>query len=196
MSKFDELRARIQADIFAGLPGHFGRLGWDADRLHSWQRDRLRALLARALSSSAFHARRLTGIDPERFELADLPCLPVMAKAQLMADDDAVSTDPRLNREESERALAATGTEPRPLPGGYLCMATGGSSGHRGIFGYDPSGVAEFAVAAPQRSRSKRQPRSPATRKRASCDAWPPRAFRPNARSTHSSRAECAIDRL
>jgi phenylacetate-coenzyme A ligase PaaK-like adenylate-forming protein len=145
MSKFDELRARIQADIFAGLPAHFSRLGWGADRLHSWQRDRLRALLACALSRSAFHARRLTGIDPERFELADLPCLPVMTKAQLMADYDAVGTDPRLNREESERALAGTGTEPRPLPGGYLCMATGGSSGHRGIFGYDPSGVAEFA---------------------------------------------------
>jgi phenylacetate-CoA ligase len=145
MTRFDELRARIQADIFAGLPAHFGRLSWSADRLHGWQRDRLRTLLACALSRSAFHARRLAGIDPDRFELADLPCLPVMTKAQLMADYDAVSTDPRLNREESERALAGTRTEPRPLPGGYFCLATGGSSGHRGIFGYEPAGAAEFA---------------------------------------------------
>jgi hypothetical protein len=27
---------RIQADIFAGLPGHVGRLGWSAARLRGW----------------------------------------------------------------------------------------------------------------------------------------------------------------
>jgi len=145
MTRFDELRARIQADIFAVLPAHFSRLGWSADRLHSWQRDRLRALLACALERSAFHARRLAGIDLERFELADLRCLPVMTKSELMAGFDEVSTDPRLNREAAESALTATGSEPRPLPGGNLCMATGGSSGHRGIFCYDPAGVTEFA---------------------------------------------------
>jgi phenylacetate-CoA ligase len=145
MAGFDDLRARIQADIFAGLPGHFARLGWSASRLRDWQRDRLRALLASARRRSAFHARRLDGVDPARFELADLSRLPVMTKAELMADFDAVSCDPLLTRAAAERALAATGTEPTPLPGGYLCMATGGSSGQRGIFAYDRAGVAEFA---------------------------------------------------
>jgi phenylacetate-CoA ligase len=145
MASFDDLRARIQADIFAGLPGHFARLDWSASRLSGWQRDRLRALLATATRRSAFHARRLDGVDPARFELTDLPRLPVMTKAELMADFDAVSCDPRLNRAAAERALAATGTEPTPLPGGYLCMATGGSSGQRGIFAYDQAGVAESA---------------------------------------------------
>jgi len=145
VSGFDELRARIQADVFAGLPAHFSRLTWSEDRLRGWQRDRLRALLATASRRSAFHRRRLAGIDPARFELADLSSLPVMTKAGLMADFDAASCDPRLTREAAERALAATGTEPRPLPGGFLCMATGGSSGQRGIFAYDRAGVAEFA---------------------------------------------------
>jgi phenylacetate-CoA ligase len=145
MAGFDSLRASIQAEIFAGLPGHFARLGWSASRLRSWQRDRLRGLLASAATRSAFHARRLDGVDPARFELADLSRLPVMTKAELMADFDAVSCDPLLNRTAAERALAATGTEPTPLPGGYLCMATGGSSGQRGIFAYDQTGVAEFA---------------------------------------------------
>ena len=144
MSGFDDLRARIQADIFAGLPAHFSRLTWSKDRLREWQRDRLRVLLATASTRSAFHHERLAGIDPARFELAGLPSLPVITKAELMANFDAVSCDPRLTREAAEHALAATGSEPRPLPGGYLCMATGGSSGQRGIFAYDQAGVAEF----------------------------------------------------
>jgi phenylacetate-CoA ligase len=45
---------------------------------------RLRALLARAIDGSPFHAARLAGIDPARFELADLPQLPVTTKAQMM----------------------------------------------------------------------------------------------------------------
>ena len=145
MNDFDDLRVRIQADIFAGLPAHFSRLGWSEGQLRGWQRDRLRALLATASRRSAFHRRRLAGIDPARFELADLPSLPVMTKAELMADFDAVSCDPRLTREAAEQALSATGSEPRPLPGGYLCLATGGSSGQRGIFAYDQAGAAEFA---------------------------------------------------
>ena len=145
MSDFDDLRARIQADIFAGLPAHFSRLSWSEARLRGWQRDRLRALLASATRRSAFHGRRLAGVDPARFELADLPSLPAMTKAELMADFDAVSCDPRLTRLAAERALAATGTEPVPLPGGYLCMATGGSSGQRGIFAFDGASVAEFS---------------------------------------------------
>jgi phenylacetate-CoA ligase len=144
MSGFDDLRARIQADIFAGMPAHFSRLAWSESQLHRWQRDRLRALLATATRRSAFHRRRLAGIDPARFELADLPSLPVMTKPELMADFDAVSCDPRLTRDAAEQALAATGSQPRPLPGDYLCMATGGSSGQRGIFAYDQAGVAEF----------------------------------------------------
>jgi hypothetical protein len=37
-------------------------------------------LLASATRRSAFHARRLDGVDPARFELADLPRLPVMTR--------------------------------------------------------------------------------------------------------------------
>ncbi|HYZ57405.1 MAG TPA: hypothetical protein VE733_28425 [Streptosporangiaceae bacterium] len=62
----------------------------------------------------------------------------------MMDHFDELISDRVLTREAAERALAATRAEPRPLPGGYLCMATGGSSGRRGIFAYDPAGVAEL----------------------------------------------------
>ncbi len=141
---FAELRDRIQARLLAGLPAHVDRLGWDTQRLREWQRDRLRRLLAVAKRRSAFHAGRLRGVDPARFELAGLAGLPVMTKAQMMAGDDTLVTDPRLTRAAAEAALAATGTEPRPLPGGFLCLATGGSSGERGIVAYAPEAAAEF----------------------------------------------------
>jgi len=98
------------------------------------------------LQHSAFHARRLQGIDPGQFDLADLARLPVMTKADMMADFDQVVTDHRCSRAAAERALAATSTEPVPMPGGFLCMATGGSSGQRGIFAYDAAGTAEFVT--------------------------------------------------
>jgi phenylacetate-CoA ligase len=139
-----ELRQGIQADIFAALPGHFRRLKWTRDQLGLWQRDRLRRLLAAAIQRSEFHARRLRDVDPARFELADLPNLPVMTKTQMMTHFDDLISDRALTREAAERALAATRDEPRPLPGGYLCMATGGSSGQRGIFACDQASAAEF----------------------------------------------------
>jgi phenylacetate-CoA ligase len=144
--RFGEVREQVQADIFTGLPERISRLGWDAARLRDWQRDRLRAMLSHAIARSGFHASRLRGIDPARFELADLASLPVMTKTQLMNAFDDVATDKRLNRAAAERALAATSGEPVPLPGGHLCMATGGSSGQRGIFGYDLAAVAEVVT--------------------------------------------------
>jgi phenylacetate-CoA ligase len=75
------LRARIGEAIGHHMPPHIARLGWDAGRLAAYQRDRLRALLARAIARSPFHAARLRGVDPDRFELADLARLPVMTKA-------------------------------------------------------------------------------------------------------------------
>ena len=143
-------RASVQRPARPHTGGHFRRTaralpaaGLAPDQLRDWQRDRLRRVLATAIQHSAFHARRLRGVDAARFELADLPSLPVMTKAQMMDHFDELISDRLLTREAAERALAATGAEPQPLPGGYLCMATGGSSGQRGIFAYDPAGVAE-----------------------------------------------------
>jgi phenylacetate-CoA ligase len=144
--EFPVLREHIQQQIFAHLPARMERMTWSAGQLREYQLQRLRALLAHARQHSAFHAGRLHDINPGRFELADLAGLPVMTKQQLMNAFDQVSTDKRLTRTAAEQALAATSTEPVPLPGGYLCMATGGSSGQRGIFAYSPAATAEFVT--------------------------------------------------
>jgi hypothetical protein len=125
----DALRARFGAALGRHLESDPGRPRGDAARLAARQRERLRALLARAAAGSAFHARRLAGVDPARFELADLACLPVMSKQQMMAGFDELATDRRLTRTRVERHLAASAAEPSLLLGRYVCLASGGSSG-------------------------------------------------------------------
>jgi hypothetical protein len=83
-TELELLRTRVSGAVGRQMPEHIGRLGWDAGRLAAYQRNRLRALLARAIAGSPFHARRLRGVDPDRFELADLARLPVMTKAEMM----------------------------------------------------------------------------------------------------------------
>ncbi len=141
----DLLRARMASAIGGQMPGHIGRLRWSAGQLTAFQRDRLRALLARAIERSPFHAERLRGIDPSRFELADLPRLPVMTKAQMMADFDRATTDRRLTRELVEQHLARSMAEPSMLLGEYVCLLSGGSSGLRGLVVQRVSEYADFA---------------------------------------------------
>ena len=143
----DALRARYGEAFAARLPDHIQRLPWDAERLAAHQRDRLRALLACAIERSPFHARRLEGIDPGRFELADLAGLPVMSKEQMMAGFDELATDRRLTRARTEQHLAASAEEPSLLAGRYVCLASGGSSGLRGTFVQTIEEFAEFSAS-------------------------------------------------
>jgi phenylacetate-CoA ligase len=128
------LQARASAELAWRLGQYTQRLGWDSGQLAAHQRDRLRALLEHAAEHSPFHARRLRGLRPERLELTDLVRLPVMTKSQMMASFDDVVTDRRLSRRLVEQHLAASAHEPGLLLDQYVCLASGGSSGLRGIF--------------------------------------------------------------
>jgi len=141
------LQARIESEFGPRLAAQLPRLGWDAGQLASHQTDRLRILLARAIERSPFHDRRLAGLDPARFGLADLARLPVMTKAQMMTSFNEVVTDRRLTRSQVEKHLQATGAEPALLAGDYVCLATGGSSGQRGVFVQTIGEYAEHAAA-------------------------------------------------
>lgn len=147
MDGLEHYRQRLQARVFAGAIEHVARLGWSSAQVAAHQAAGLRALLAQAQALSPFHARRLKGIDAERCQLADLPRLPVMTKAEMMADFDEVATDRRLTRAAVEQALAETADRPKPLFGDYVCYATGGSSGVRGIFAWDAEAMADFVLS-------------------------------------------------
>ena len=148
----DRLRARMATAIGGRMAGHIERLGWSPGQLAGLQRARLRALLARAIDRSPFHAARLAGIDPARFELTDVAQLPIMTKAQMMNGFDEVVTDRRLTRELVDQHIAASSAEPSLLFGDYMCLVSGGSSGLRGVFVQTAEEYAEFTASVIRRA--------------------------------------------
>ena len=148
----DLLRARMAAAVGGRMAAHIRRLGWAPGQLAGLQRTRLQALLARAIDRSPFHAARLAGIDPARFELADLARLPIMTKAQMMGSFGEIVTDQRLTRDQVDRHLAASAAEPALLFGDYVCLVSGGSSGLRGVFVQTVEEYAEFVASVNRRA--------------------------------------------
>ena len=140
-------RADFQAELLARIPEHLERLSWGAERIEAAQRDGLRRLLAHAAAHSPFHRERLAGTDVAGIGPGDLAGLPVMTKTDMMATIDDVFTDRRLTLAAIEQALAATGTEPVPVLGRYMALATGGSTGRRGVFVFDPAAKATFILS-------------------------------------------------
>jgi phenylacetate-CoA ligase len=158
-TEFAALRLRHQAEVLRRAPEHIGRLDWSAAQIAAHQRAGLRALLAVARERSPFHARRLRGVDPDRFELEHLAGLPVMTKSELMDDFDDALTDRRVTLALCERALAATKDEPQPLFDAYVCLSSGGSSGRRGVFVKDLEAWTEFRLSL-NRSAMRRMARA------------------------------------
>jgi phenylacetate-CoA ligase len=140
-------RADFQAELLARIPEHLERLSWGAERIEAAQRDGLRRLLAHAVAHSPFHRQRLAGAEVAGIEPGDLASLPVMTKTDMMATIDDVFTDRRLTLAAIEQALAATGDQPVPVLGRYMALATGGSTGRRGVFVFDPAAKAAFILS-------------------------------------------------
>ena len=122
------------------------RAGWTTEQIRSHQEGGLRRLLAHSIEHSPFHAERLAGVDPDSFALDDLASLPTMTKRQVMGEFDRVVTDRHLTREAVDRHVASAPKELEYILDEYLPIASGGSSGERGVFVYDKAAFAEFVL--------------------------------------------------
>jgi phenylacetate-coenzyme A ligase PaaK-like adenylate-forming protein len=131
------------------LPAHFQRLGWSPDQVVAHQTAALRDLLRCAIARSPFHSRRLTELvgDVDAFELAHLDRLPVMTKGEMLEHYDDLTTDRRLTRAAVETFLAQVGDEPEALFGEYVVLASGGSSGIRGVYAWHLDLVPDYLSA-------------------------------------------------
>lgn len=140
MDHFEKLHQKSLQQFRDILPAAVKQLDWNRSQIEAEQTRRLRLSLANAKANSPYYAERLSVIDPDSFELADLPKIPPITKAEVMENWDRIVTDPALTLEKANKHLAAVrdGKETNAyfLDKYYLC-ATGGSSGHRGLFVWD-----------------------------------------------------------
>ena len=142
----EALVARHRTQLFERIGGHLERCSWDRATLEAHQEQGLRALLGHAIERSPFHRRRLSGVDPSGFRLADLATLPVMTKDEMMASFDDIVTDPRLSLDVVEAHIAGMGGTPRYLLDEFLVLTSGGSSGVRGVFVLGWDAAIDFAA--------------------------------------------------
>lgn len=152
---FADQRARSAEHLLAQVPEHVGRVGWSPGQVLAHQRRELASLLAQAAEHSPFHARRLAGIVLASIDPGDpegLRRLPVMTKADLMAHYDDVVTDRRLTRAGLEAHIASLGDVPVLHLDEYLCLASGGSSGVRGLYAWHWTACSHFLLGMIRRA--------------------------------------------
>jgi phenylacetate-CoA ligase len=146
-SSYEALRRRQMKEFMGLLPEFVKRVRWPAETITAWRQHRLRRLLAHAKEKSPWHAKRLKSIDPERFTENDLARLPVMNKAELMENFDDIVTDRRVSLELVEHHLKQLESDAYLL-GDLHAVASGGSSGTRGIFVFDWEGWLTFGLSS------------------------------------------------
>ena len=143
MADYDTL-SKAHTDLFRELtPRILDRIHWSAEEIRNHQQRELRKLLAIAKEKSPWHRNRLADIDPATFTLDDLARIPPMTKDDMMANLDEILTDPRLSRQMLEAHLAEL-SDDKYLLDEFHVVASGGSSGTRGIFVF---GWEEWATA-------------------------------------------------
>jgi phenylacetate-CoA ligase len=139
-------RAALQDAYLKGVR----RLRWDAGRLAAERERRLRELLAYAAEHSPFWRERLAGRDLANFTEADLPSLPVLTRAEMMAEFDRVVTDPRLTLARIQRHLDLPDGDRGYMDDEYQAIITSGYIGTQAVHVY---GWDEFVTFVMQGSR-------------------------------------------
>ncbi len=129
------LRDRHVATVERLVPEYVSRIDWSFARLEEERSVTLRALLTAAVKRSSWHRQRLEHIDVAALSVRDIVELPVMTKTDLMDNFDAVVTDTRLTRDLCEEHLDRSPGD--HLLGEFQVVASGGSSGTRGVYVYD-----------------------------------------------------------
>lgn len=146
-----EKRQRHLDAIVKRLPAHLERLKWTKEELAAARETGLRKTLAHAIDKSAWHRKRLQGLDLNAISEADLEALPIMTKSDVMSNWDDIVTDKRLTLAGANEHITRKLRDP-DAPYYYLedyeIFATGGSTGSRGVFVWSWEEFIEIACAS------------------------------------------------
>jgi phenylacetate-CoA ligase len=128
---------------------------WSFERLRAHQRARLLAVIRHAAANSLYYRERFAGIDLS--DDLDLGALPTLDKRTMLENFDDLVTDRRLNLSGAVRHLSELeGSSPRTEPmlfGEHRVMASGGTSGRRGVFVYGRDDWTEVLAGGPLRGQ-------------------------------------------
>ena len=130
---YEAARQRHVEQLLAQIGEHFERVGWSAERLRAERTARLRELVGSALERSSWHRGRLTDVDLSTLDEDSLPELPVMTKDDLMGNFDEIVTDPAVRLADANAHIATLDGDAY-FRDGLHAVASGGSSGVRGVF--------------------------------------------------------------
>jgi phenylacetate-CoA ligase len=136
---YEQLVRRQRAELQDAYLKGVRRLRWDAGRLATEREGRLRELLVYAADRSPFWRERLTGHDLANFTEADLPSLPVLTRAEMMAEFDRVVTDPKLTLARVKQHLDRPDGDRGYLDDEYQAIITSGYIGTQAVhvYGWD-----------------------------------------------------------
>ena len=136
---YQQLVRRQHAELQDAYMQGVRRLRWGADRLAAERERRLRELLVYAAEHSPFWRERLAGHDLGNFTEADLPSLPILTRAEMMAEFDRVVTVPGLTLARVQQHLDESEGDPRYLDGEYQAIVTSGYIGTDAVhvYGWD-----------------------------------------------------------
>ncbi len=111
------------------------RSEWSRELLRSFQDGALQSALKHAVNASPYYRETIGDRLAQGAALKDLP---VLTKRALMENFDRIVTDPRLSRQLVEGHLGGQSSGSLLL-GEYRAVATGGTTGERGVAVFDPA---------------------------------------------------------
>jgi phenylacetate-CoA ligase len=148
---YEATRQRHIEHLLAQIAEHFERVAWTAERLHAERTTQLRELIGIAVQRSTWHRDRLGDIDLTTLDADDLRHLPVMTKDDLMGNFDAIVTDPEVRLADVNAHIAKLNGDAY-FRDELHAVASGGSSGMRGVFVWGWDAWATVQLTAIRRS--------------------------------------------
>jgi len=136
---YKKILENVWTDVQKLMPEHLERLAWTREQLRDYQTKALRDLLRDAKENTVFYKNVLSSVDIDNFNLEDLPSLPPNDKTLHMDRwDDFVAAPVTYDIAEKHLEGVRTGKiKDSFFNDEYLFVATGGSTGKRGLFLWD-----------------------------------------------------------
>ncbi len=148
---YEETRQRHIEHLLSRFGEHFERVGWSAERLREERTARLRDLVRVAVERSPWHRARLADVNFATLDEDTLRELPVMSKQDLMGSFDEIVTDPAVRLADVNAHIASLDSDAY-FRGELHAVASGGSSGVRGVFVWGWDAWATVQLTALRRS--------------------------------------------